>query len=432
MLCNGSVLPPNIHPTGLTVSVSAPGKVILHGDHSVVYGKLALTASLGLRSRMRLIEISAPNLVIFQLPILDFTLTYDLEKLREYLLIPMLPLTHNANEFNWEYPEMIHHDAILDIVDSFISYTSGTAPLNVHQKMALSSVFFLIAGILGSVNIELNSFLMTCETDLFIGAGTGSSASFVVSLAAALLQFVKMKTGGQGNISKEEYKACFLDAGSDKNFSKRELDMICKWAFCAEKIVHGTPSGVDNTTCTYGGIVEFRKGLAPKLLEMLRPLKILLINTKVSRETRKLVSKVAALHHQYPDLTNNILNAMEDVAFIALQHITSLCTWTGTTEGLVNDQIRNSYEELGRLASINHSLLSALGVSHLRLDEVIHILAENGLQGKLTGAGGGGYATCLVSPYVNPSVLEKAMLDLDARGFQAVLTEVGGNGVMIE
>lgn len=178
--------------------------------------------------------------------------------------------------------------------------------------------------------------------------------------------------------------------------------------------------------------MEFRKGLAPKLLEMSHPLRILLINTNVQRETKKMVSKTAALHHRYPDLTNNILNAMEDVAFIALQHISCLCSLIDFTEASVNKQIRERYEELGRLTAINHDLLRALGVSHLRLDEAIHVLAENGLQGKLTGAGGGGYAICLVSPYTEPGVLEKVSHELSSRGFGVVLTELGGRGVMVE
>ena len=36
------------------ISVSAPSKVILFGEHAVVYGMTAVAASLGLRTRMRI------------------------------------------------------------------------------------------------------------------------------------------------------------------------------------------------------------------------------------------------------------------------------------------------------------------------------------------------------------------------------------------
>ena len=35
------------------VTVTAPGKVILHGEHSVVYGKAALAVSIDLRTKGR-------------------------------------------------------------------------------------------------------------------------------------------------------------------------------------------------------------------------------------------------------------------------------------------------------------------------------------------------------------------------------------------
>lgn len=101
--------------------------------------------------------------------------------------------------------------------------------------------------------LYLHSFLTTDETlargydfvvrsNLPVGAGLGSSASYSVCVATALLQlngYLSVETG--------------LDVAAQR-------DLVNQWAFQAEKVIHGNPSGIDNTVSTLGGAVMFKKG----------------------------------------------------------------------------------------------------------------------------------------------------------------------------
>nr|AKO63320.1 mevalonate kinase [Leptinotarsa decemlineata] len=425
-------LPPTIKKIGLSITVSSPGKVILHGEHSVVYGKLALAASLGLRTRLTISEIDNPDSVIVKCFSLDITKTFSLQAIKEHLLEPALCLTSPNEEFSWENPDIIHHESLLKRIENFLIY-NGMSDFNTNQLIALQSLLYLVSGILSSVDIELPSILLEVNSELNIGAGTGSSASYLVSVSAAFIQYVKLKRKS-GNISKTGYKPSFLDNASS-NFSKKELDMICNWAYCAEKIVHGTPSGLDNSICTYGSIVEFRKGLPAKPLGINCLFKLLLINTKVPRETKVIVSNVAKLRDKYPDLVNNILNAMDDLAFNALQTIKALSELEASGDKIQDHQainIKQCYEQLGEPFSMNHNLLSALGTPHIKLDEAVTILNQQGLHGKLTGAGGGGYAIALIPPGFDEIALDRAIKALVYNGFGVISTELGGEGVRVE
>lgn len=57
--------------------------------------------------------------------------------------------------------------------------------------------------------------------------------------------------------------------------------LVNKWAFAGEKVIHGTPSGIDNSVSAYGGALHFVKGHQPVELSAVPRLRILLVNTKV-------------------------------------------------------------------------------------------------------------------------------------------------------
>jgi len=79
------------------------------------------------------------------------------------------------------------------------------------------------------------------QSTLPIGAGLGSSAAFATALAAGLLLWRARR-------------------GNDAPGTAVTGELINFWAFRSEQLVHGTPSGLDNYTSTFG--TRLRSGRA--------------------------------------------------------------------------------------------------------------------------------------------------------------------------
>ena len=81
---------------------------------------------------------------------------------------------------------------------------------------------------------------------------------------------------------------------------------------------------------------------------------------------------------------------------------------------------------------MNQCLLSALGVSNPRIDNIIRIATQHGLHGKLTGAGCGGSVFILVNPKTSDDTVQKIKKELEENDYNCWITQLGTNGVSLE
>lgn len=151
--------------------------------------------------------------------------------------------------------------------------------------------------------------------------------------------------------------------------------------FRTEVILHGTPSGVDNTVVAYERPMWFRRGAEPEMLALGAPLILVIADTGVPANTREAVAAVRALREADPDAIDarfDAIGALADAGRIAM------------SEG---DAAR-----LGALMARNQEHLRALGVSTPLLDRIVAAAQEAGAFGaKLSGGGRGGCAIALVT-----------------------------------
>ncbi|KAF9989444.1 hypothetical protein BGZ75_006289 [Mortierella antarctica] len=360
---------------------SSPGKVILFGEHAVVYGKVATAGSLGLRSYC-LIQSRTDKTVEVNLPDVQLARTWSIGD-----------IPRQDQWTGYPYPPPMNFD-LLDQLTKFVD-------LGTHTNRSQAAIALLyLHSYLTVDNIASQGYDFSVRANLPVGAGLGSSASYCVCVATALLQL-------NGHLS----------TGLDK---EAQRDLVNQWAFQAEKVIHGNPSGIDNTVSTLGGAVMFKKGEKIEPMPGFQSLRFLLTNTRVPRETQVQVANVRKLREKYPNVVDPMLDSINEIS--------TSCKALFSQEGLDRSQLLTQF---GELVDVNHGLLAALGVSHPALEKVREISSKLGLKSKLTGAGGGGCALTLIRDDVSPATVEVVKQLLEAEGFQCLETSVGGPGAGI-
>eukprot|EP01027_Heterolobosea_sp_BB2_P008293 GEZU01012297.1.p1 GENE.GEZU01012297.1~~GEZU01012297.1.p1 ORF type:complete len:412 (+),score=85.17 GEZU01012297.1:92-1327(+) len=372
-----------------TIFVSAPGKILLFGEHAVVYSKTAIASSVDLRTYAKLVRIPTPDAattIRLILPDLKLDRQWPVEQLQN---------AKRAKKISDEYDD----DEVKAIVNNVTSATESMA------VKAFLHLFYKLEADIASRNSGYN-FEFEVQSKIPIGAGMGSSGSYCVCLSALLL-------GLAGKLTLDVW-------GSRSNTMQpdaKDLDAINSLAFSAEKIIHGTPSGVDNSVSTYGGAISFTKPHITHLDRFPSFVRFLVVNTRQSRNTAQLVAGVRELKTKFPAIIDPIIDSIHQISLQCIQLFSNYQS---------PEELCSTME---KLIDVNHHLLCGIGVGHEKLDTVCRVTRRFGLHSKLTGAGGGGCAFTLLPVGISSATLHEVTKALQAEGFEVFEASIGCPGL---
>jgi mevalonate kinase len=234
------------------------------------------------------------------------------------------------------------------------------------------------------VDTESQKLEITFAGDLFAASGVGASAAQCTSLSRALNDTFNLKLNDE---------------------------KINKAAYEGEKAYHGTPSGIDNTASTYGGLIWFAKNLnggknTMELLQTPKKMPLVIANSGITASTTEVVADVKRLKENNPNKFEKIFTSYNDLAGKAKEAL-----------------LKGDINTIGSLMNQNHKLLQKITVSGEINDKLVEASIKNGAIGaKMTGTGRGGLVIALVE---NNEIQEKVAKAVEREGYDAWKTMIG-------
>ncbi len=288
----------------------APGKIILSGEHAVVYGKPALVMAVD-RFAEATITGNGDARVQFELVDFDENSSLTIQAMRELKG---------------------------RLLRNYQLFLNGELSIRDVLKKPFHLFEFLFITFIDGVQLKLDRGLnIQLKSNIPVGSGMGSSAATLLSVLKGLAEYYS------------------LDLKKDDFF---------KYGLEAEKLQHGTPSGVDPYVSLHGGFVRFQNKKADNLPMPNVP--FYLVNTGAPHSTTgECVSQVAEnfgdslIWDDFEAVTNNLQAAL----------------------------LKNDLAEAQRWIRENNKLLSVVGVVPKQITNFIHEIEKNGGAAKIAGAG---------------------------------------------
>ena len=236
-LCACGHAAPNDDPAVTSVRASAPGKLILMGEHAVVYGRPALIAAVDLRLSARFVT---PGPAAAAVAIRMGGLGHDAEESWPDLL----EYARSARE-RWELyaeaPTLQRFRALRgDDPAHLVKLGLGEAASYLAEEADSARGWPEVPS--GGAPLEdpvLPGLRLEVESEIPMGRGMGSSAAVAVSVVAG----------------------CIRMSGADP-----PVEVIERLALEVERRQHGLPSGVDGAAVLHGGLIWAERDQTGELL----------------------------------------------------------------------------------------------------------------------------------------------------------------------
>lgn len=165
--------------------VSAPGKIILNGEHSVVYNKAAIAGPIGLRTYFNF-EEKEDDLITFIYERLNLTTKMLVSKANEFLA------NLDCHESLKPMDFLLKLRQSKEFILKFIDFGSDEIKMDDKGEMAVCATLYIFNRILRAEKIKSidKGFTVKIDSDMSIGAGVGSSASYGVCLSGKMIFFI--------------------------------------------------------------------------------------------------------------------------------------------------------------------------------------------------------------------------------------------------
>lgn len=339
------------------LTVSAPGKVHLIGEHAVVYGHPAIFAAVGKRCYVSAEKNNTVKIKSREIGEKEFSI--------EEVKLFSKELRNKWNECN----EKKDFSSLFSLLknDNF------------------NTVKAVVGEALNYMNVN-DGCLLDIKSDIPMGSGLGSSSALAVAIAGAINELF------------------------GKKLTKEQINEI---AFRSEQYAHGTPSGGDNTTCCYGGLVWFQKSQPNNIIIPLEneiPHKLEGFVFAYTKKPEKTTGELVQMVRNYNEDERN--NKMIEIGKMTLE---------------MKDVLKNkNYKRMKELINKTNDILTSFGLSIEETDKIHKSITSFGGSAKMCGACYGGV---MLTWHEDKELLIKTIKDL---GFTPFQTDLGVEGIRIE